>query len=254
MDIVIGGINCHYIQEGQGRNVLLLHGWGGSVDSWLPITNHLKQQCCVTVLDFPGHGSSGFPANCSWSVDEFCDFIIEFIEKMGITGCDIIAHSFGGRVSLMLSAKRPDVVGKLILTGCAGLIPKRSTKYYVKTYAFKAMKRLTYLLPGGATIREKLNGRFGSADYKALSPEMRGTFVKVVNQDLQQFLPQIKVETLLVWGRNDTATPLWMGEVMEREIKGSALIILENAGHFAYLDKCWDFTAITDAFLFPPAV
>ena len=225
MEISIMGRVCRYEQEGQGRDVLLLHGWGGSVDSWIPIFNHLKGECRVTAIDFPGHGGS--------------------------SGCDIIAHSFGGRVAIKLAAERPQLVGRLLLTGAAGLKPRRGAKYYIKTYTFKALKRLTYLLPGGARLREKLGGRFGSADYRALPPAMRATFVKVVNQDLAHCLPNISAETLLVWGRSDTATPLWMGQEMEKQIKGSALIVLEDAGHFAYLDKCDRFIRIMDAYLFP---
>ena len=184
-------------------------------------------------------------------MDEYVAFTAEFMDKIGISGCDIIAHSFGGRVAIKLAAERPQLVGRLLLTGAAGLKPRRGAKYYVKTYTFKALKRLTYLLPGGAKLREKLGGRFGSADYRALPPAMRATFVKVVNQDLAHCLPHITAETLLVWGRSDTATPLWMGQEMEKRIKGSALIVLEDAGHFAYLDKCDRFLRIMDAFLFP---
>lgn len=251
MEISIMGRICRYEQEGQGRDVLLLHGWGGSVDSWIPIFNYLKGECRVTAIDFPGHGGSGLPDESGWSVDEYAAFTAEFMEKIGISGCDIIAHSFGGRVAIKLAAERPQLVGRLLLTGAAGLKPRRGAKYYIKTYTFKALKRLTYLLPGGAKLREKLGGRFGSADYRALSPAMRATFVKVVNQDLAHCLPNIKAETLLVWGRSDTATPLWMGQEMEKHIKGSALIVLEDAGHFAYLDKCDRFLRIMDAFLFP---
>lgn len=251
MEISIMGRVCRYEQEGQGRDVLLLHGWGGSVDSWIPIFNHLKGECRVTAIDFPGHGGSGLPDESGWSVDEYAAFTAEFMEKIGISGCDIIAHSFGGRVAIKLAAERPQLVGRLLLTGAAGLKPRRGAKYYIKTYTFKALKRLTYLLPGGARLREKLGGRFGSADYRALPPAMRATFVKVVNQDLAHCLPHIKAETLLVWGRSDTATPLWMGQEMEKHIKGSALIVLEDAGHFAYLDQCDRFLRILDAFLFP---
>ena len=251
MILDINGVACRYEQYGQGRDVLLLHGWGGSVDNWIPVTNFLKDKCRVTVIDFPGHGQSGEPDESGWAVDEYFDFTAAFIEKMGIAGCDIIAHSFGGRVTLQLAAKRPELVGKLLLTGAAGLKPRRSAKYYVKTYTFKFLKKMTYILPGGAKLREKLSGRFGSADYKALKPSMRATFVKVVNQDLAWCLDKITAETLLVWGRNDTATPVWMGQEMEKHIKGSALIVLEDAGHFAYLDKCDQFLRIAEAFLFP---
>ena len=88
-------------------------------------------------------------------------------------------------------------------------------------------------------------------DYKALTPSMRATFNRVLRQDMTECLPRIKASTLLVWGEDDTATPLWMGQEMEKCIKGSALIVLENAGHFAYLDQCAQFLRIAEAFLLP---
>lgn len=251
MEIQIRGMKCRYEQVGEGKDVLLLHGWGGSVDSWIPVTNFLKDKCRVTVIDFPGHGMSDDPDENGWSVDEYFDFTAEFIEALGIAGCDIIAHSFGGRVALQLAAKRPELVGKLLLTGAAGLLPRRGAKYRIKTAVIKVLKKLTYIIPGGRWIRERFGGAFGSEDYRALKPSMRATFVKVVNQDLQWCLEMIKAETLLVWGRSDTATPLWMGQEMEKRIKGSALIVLENAGHFAYLDQCAQFLRIAEAYFFP---
>lgn len=252
MEIEIGGLRCHYVQEGEGRDVLLLHGWGGCVDSWLPVFNHLKERCRVTALDFPGHGGSGSPPEEGWSVDEYADFTEEFMEKTGIAGCDIVAHSFGGRVTLLLASRSPEKVGRLLLTGCAGLLPKRGAGYQLRSGLFKAAKGVLHVLPGGEALRKKLGGHLGSADYRALEPGMRATFVKVVNQDLAPCLPGIRAETLLVWGRNDNETPLWMGQTMEKEIRGAALVVLENAGHFAYLDQCAAFLRILDAYFFPP--
>ena len=100
-------------------------------------------------------------------------------------------------------------------------------------------------------LREKVAGHLGSTDYRALAPGMRATFVKVVNQDLAPVLPRISAETLLVFGRNDQETPLWMGEALRDGIRGSALVVLENAGHFAYLEQCAAFLRIMDAFFFP---
>ena len=61
MEITIKGVKCRYEQAGEGKNVLLLHGWGGEAASWLPVYHHLRDKCRVTALDFPGHGRSGLP-------------------------------------------------------------------------------------------------------------------------------------------------------------------------------------------------
>lgn len=251
MDAMIGGVRCHYIQEGQGPDVLLLHGWGGSTESWLPVTEHLKTRCRVTALDFPGHGGSGSPPESGWSVDDYRDFTAAFVEKIGIYPCDIVAHSFGGRVALLLAATRPQLVRRMLLTGCAGLLPKRSAAARAKSSVFHKLKTMSEHVPGGRALREKVAGHLGSSDYRALAPGMRATFVKVVNQDLSPVLSDIRAETLLIFGRNDRETPLWMGEELRDGIRGSALVVLENAGHFAYLEQCAAFLRILDAFFFP---
>ena len=97
--------------------------------------------------------------------------------------------------------------------------------------------------------REALVQRFGSADYKALSPEMRKTFVKVVGYDQSALLSHIKNPTLLIWGDRDTETPLWMGQQMEKEIADSGLVVLEGGTHFAYLEQATRFQTIVRQFL-----
>ena len=97
--------------------------------------------------------------------------------------------------------------------------------------------------------REALVQHFGSADYRALTPFMRQTFNRVIAQDLTPCLAKIKAPTLLVWGENDTATPLWMGQQMEKEIPDAGLVVLKGCGHFAYLDKYGEFRLIAESFL-----
>ena len=91
--------------------------------------------------------------------------------------------------------------------------------------------------------------KYGSADYNALDDEMKKTFVKVISQDLRPMLKEINASVLLVWGENDTETPLWMGQIMENEIKDAGLVVFENDDHFAYLRQWPRFVAVAKAFL-----
>ncbi len=244
------GLKCRYEQAGEGRDVLLLHGWGGQVSSWLPVFHHLREKCRVTALDFPGHGQSDAPPEEGWDVAQYARFTAAFIEKLGIQRCDIVAHSFGCRVAIVLSATRPELVDRMLLTGAAGLRkpPTFLDRLRERFYAF--LKKLSEVIPGGKKLRERFVGHFGSSDYRALPEGMRRTFVKVVSEDLSPYFPSIQAQPLLVFGRQDTETPVWMGQKMEKEIGGAALIVLEDAGHFAYLDKLYEFLRILDAYLF----
>ena len=82
-----------------------------------------------------------------------------------------------------------------------------------------------------------LKKKFGSADYRNATPIMRDTLVKTVNEDLTDLLPNIKQSTLLIWGENDTATPLEDAKKMESLIKDSGLVTIKGAGHFSFVEQ-----------------
>ncbi len=247
----IEGLNLNYICEGQGKDVLILHGWGACINTMMPIHNHLKEHFKVYTLDLPGFGESDEPKEV-WGSHDYADFIKKFIDEMRISEVILIGHSHGGRISIVLSSQYTELVSQMILIDSAGVIPKRTKKYYFKVYTFKTLKKIystMFFFVEKEKRLEKFYKRFGSTDYKASNGIMRQIMVKVVNDNLRPLLSDIKAQTLLVWGRNDEDTPVYMGEIMEREIKGSGLVVLENAGHFSYLDQFPRFKLIVDSFL-----
>ena len=263
MFLTAKGVNIYYEQSGAGKNVLLLHGWGCSTKHFAPIAQDLTKDHRVTVIDFPAHGQSGRPPE-PWGVKEFAACVNDLMGQLGIAPCDIIAHSFGGRVALWLAANEPQLVNRLVLTGCAGIKKpqteeqkKRSEAYQKKkSEAYQRKKKqllaLTHLpLIGGAAQKglKALQTKYGSADYNALDDEMKKTFVQVISEDLRPLLPQIQASTLLIWGEKDQDTPLWRGQAMEQEIRDAGLVIFENDDHFAYLRQWPRFIAVVRAFL-----
>ena len=254
METSVNGLGINYIIEGEGKPLLLLHGWGACIDSFAPVTRELSKYRKVYVLDFPGFGASETPKE-PMSVSDYTELTAQFIREMGIEGTDIICHSFGGRVTIKLAAEHPELVGKIIFTDAAGLMKKRTTKYYIKVYSYKFMKKCAksafmrgFLKLFGVDAVAKVKNA-GSDDYKQLSGAMRATFVKVVNEDLRKYLPLIKSSSLLVYGENDQDTPVYFGEIMEREIPDAGLCVLKNAGHFSYLDQFPQYISIVKVFL-----
>ena len=251
MKINIDGLDLNYICEGQGKNIIILHGWGANIQTVLSIHQHLKGRFKVYTLDLPGFGESDKPKEV-WGSQEYSNFVKQFIDEMGLEEVTLIGHSHGGRISIVLANNYPELVKKMILVDSAGIIPKRKLKYYFKVYSFKTLKKLyslTFFYIDKEKRLEKFYKKFGSTDYKASDGIMRNIMVKVVNDDLRPLLKDIKSQTLLIWGRDDEDTPVYMGEIMEKEIKGSGLVVLENAGHFSYLDQFGRFQLIIDSFL-----
>ena len=243
----INGLNISYQVAGEGDTVLLLHGWGGEAASFLPVFEWLAESHKVYALDLPGFGQSQIPPT-AWNTSDYAWFVKAFLEKFSIPKTHLIGHSFGGRISIILSAEHPEKVDKLILVDSAGIIPPRTAKYYSRVGIAKFGKLLRRCGKYGNHLANAVSQRIGSKDYQEAG-DMRATFVKVVNQDLRGFLPRIAASTLLIWGEDDKDTPVSFGQIMEKEIPDAGLVVLKEAGHFSYLDQFPQFCRIVASFL-----
>lgn len=246
MDLIINNCKVYYEKQGEkGKALILLHGWGQNTTMMKPIADHFENNFQVYNIDFPGFGKSEEPKE-PWGVEEYTEFLHQFILNQKIEQPILLGHSFGARVSLLYASKYP--VEKMIITGGAGIRPKRGIGYYVRVYSYKAMKAIMKL-PILNKYNEKLQTKFGSDDYKNTSGVMRNSFVKIVNLDLTGILSSISAEVLLVWGDQDDATPLWMGKKMEELIPNAGLAIFEGEGHYAYWNQMGRFLKVLDIFL-----
>lgn len=246
------GISVGYTDEGSGPALVMMHGWG-CTGATLAAVARVALDCGrrVVSIDFPGHGSSAEPPTV-WGVEEYTRCVEALIGREGLLRPALLGHSFGGRVGILYASRHPGEVERMILVDSAGLKPKRGLRYYYKVYNFKAMKRLLYLLHGRAAAEEILDARrkkAGSADYAAASPRMRAILSRVVNEDLRNCLPKIDCPTLLVWGEEDTATPLADAKYMEQHIPDAGLVSFAGAGHYSFLDRPAQFAAVIRSFL-----
>ena len=119
-------------------------------------------------------------------------------------------------------------------------------------YSYKLARKLAQAKvtkPLFGPLYEKMRQNRGSEDYRNASEVMKKTLVNLVNLDLTPLMPQVKQSTLLIWGENDTETPLRDGQIMEKKLPDSGLAVIKNAGHFPFLENWAQFSAVLDAFL-----
>lgn len=249
-EIEIDGLRARYYIDGEGPAMILMHGWGCEASTLASLVPVAAEQHTVYSIDFPGFGKSVEPYEV-WGVEEYTLWLEKFIAALGIVNPVLLGHSFGGRVGILYSSRHHDVK-QLILVDAAGIKPKRPLSYYYKVYSFKAAKKIWELLLGKEKAKariERMRASRGSSDYSNSSPMMRAILSKVVNEDLTDRLSYIKAPTLLMWGENDTATPISDAKIMESRIPDAGLVNFPGCGHYSFLDNPYLFRSVLRSFI-----
>lgn len=255
MRLEVAGVDIHYEQHGAGADVVLLHGWQCDRTLWRSLIEALAPHCRVTAIDFPAHGQSGRPPE-AWGVPAFADCTLALLDALDIRHCDLVAHSFGARVSIWMLKEQPARFGRAVFTGAAGIKPPPTQRTRRRQKQYRALRRvcdsfshIPFLRKASGRAREALVQRYGSSDYVVLDEAMRAVFREVVNLDLRPYLSEIQASTLLFWGEKDDLTPLWMGQMMQQEIPDAGLVVAQGAGHYAYLEQAAFFERVVKHFL-----
>ena len=216
--------------------IIFLHGWGRSGDDFDMQASFFKDRTILTI-DFPPFGRSQQDIK-GWNIFTYAGLLMSLCDHLNIETADFIGHSFGGRILIIVAAVKRSLVHSCILVDSAGMKPRRSLKYKFNLALYKFKRKL-----GLKSLRQ------GSPDYAKLSPEMKETFKSIVGTYLEPYAQKIANKTLIVWGRLDNETPLYMAKRLNKLIKNSKLVVLENGGHFSFIDCPLEFYNIVNEFL-----
>ena len=214
-------LSFQYVFKDSKNTILFLHGWGCNINYMLPLSYSNNYNSLV--IDLPGFGKNKellFP----YTIDDFVEEIVLLISSLDIKVTHIVGHSFGGKLATRLS--RLLKVKGLILISASTFHKIRGPKYYLKVWFYKFVKKFK--------IFSKLTNSFGSKDYKTLSPVMKKTMSKIINESVTADLKAISIPTILIYGSKDKITPLYIAKRTKKLIKDCEMIVL-NGNHFAYL-------------------
>lgn len=233
MQVVINNLLVKYNKQGSGPVVLLLHGWGDTEKTFKDLIIKLKKQYCCVSLDLPGFGDSQAPIDV-WGINDYAEFVQEFIDKIDIQPQYVIGHSNGGTIAMYLAAHKLLNPKKLILLSSAGIRDEQNLKRLVYKVIAKTGNKATKVLPVHirSKLRKKLYKTAGSDIF--VSPALQDTFKKVVGYDIKKDAEIVSQPTLLVFAKDDIDTPVRYGEKLNRVITNSKLEVLENGGHFIH--------------------
>ena len=227
--------NLYYDKVGTSpKKIIILPGWGDNRKTWDYFIHFFSAYFTIYIFDYPGFGNTIFP-NHDLTIYDYACIFNDFLNEYDITNPIIIGHSFGGRLIILLASIYKRSFKKIILIDSAG-IKNFSLKKVFRKYLYKFLKKLKFLFKNKNKYLKKLLCFCGSTDFKNINKNMQKTFINIVNTNLIKDIPNIKDETLIIWGINDLETPYKDAIKFNKLINNSYLIPINNSGHFPYLD------------------
>lgn len=235
--------DVNYVDYGTNKKgvIVLLHGWGQNIEMMDMLGHPFEKTHRIIILDFPGFGGTPEP-DSFWSVTDYTNFLHEFLTSLNVKNPILIGHSFGGRVAICYASKYK--TEKVVLLS-APFRPSKKKKSNMKVKIYKVVKKVKLFKP----LADYLRNKWGSADYKNASDILRGSLVKIVNEDLTENAKNITCPTLLIYGVLDTDVPIKEAEDLEKLISDAGLIKYEGTHHYAYLENLNQTIAILHNFL-----
>lgn len=217
---------------------MFLHGYLSSKEAFAAQIAYFSKFYRVTAFDFVGQGNSG-ELQEAYSVEDYAAWTEQLLSDLGVQNPWVVAHSFGCRVAVKM-AKRGNVsLEKLVLTGPAGVVLPRGAKYRRRVRAYRFVKKFA------PRFAEK---HFGSAEYRTLSPIMRESYKKIVNEDLRGDAACIQGRVLMIVGKEDTVTPLKEAQAYLAVMRNANVAVMDG-GHFAFAQHPMTFNLLVEEFL-----
>lgn len=228
-----------FLQKGKGKDLLLLHGYLSSKEAFAAQVAYFSRFFRVTAIDFLGFGNSG-ALKSAFSVGDYAQWLVSVLTELKVVKPHVIAHSFGCRVAVKAASGVDGLFDKIVLTGPAGIILRRGFSYRFKVGLYRFIKRFA------PKFAER---KFGSAEYRSLSPLMKESYKKIVNEDLRACAREVWNEVLIIEGTEDTVTTAAEAETYLQSFPRAKMRMIEG-GHFAFAENPVSFNVITEEFFY----
>ena len=212
------------------KTIVFLHGWGGNLSNFSYFAGVFNNFGYTTLnINLTEHGFKNLKEN--FTIYDYSEVVVKLIYKLKLKNLILVGHSFGGRLAIIISSMY-NVCDKIVLVDSAGLKPRFNLITKLKVLNYKINKKLVSL----HLKNEKSLEKYGSTDYKCLKPNLKSVFKNVVNEDLTYLLKNIKIKALIVFGKFDKDTPLYMAKKLHKKLENSHFLVY-NGGHYSYLDE-----------------
>ena len=236
-----------YVEVGVGQPLMLLHGLFGALSNFSDLIEHFKHSHKVIVPILPLYDLDLLHT----TVKGLAKHVQQFIDHKGYDQIHLLGNSLGGHVGLVHILSHPEKIKTLTLTGSSGLFenamgdsyPKRGDYEYIR-----AKTAETFYDPAVAT-KELVDEVFEITNSRIKVIKIIALAKSAIRNNLGDELGQIKVPTLLIWGKNDKVTPPFVAEEFHKLIPNSELAFIDQCGHAPMMEVPGAFNEILEKFL-----
>lgn len=265
--VTVDGKKMHYIEKGDGKPVILIHGFLYSTVMWNKSIDALASKFKTYAVDLWGWGYSERLNPAEYSFPFYAQQILKFMDALNIRKASLVGQSMGGGISIYLAAHYPDRVDKLVLVDPAAIPYPMTTIGWIYQQPF--IGEFLNALPGDALMenniksiwfydRNKVSNEYvqevvrplrvrGSSD--GMMYILRSMLKPPYVEEEVKMLAQIHKPILIVHGREDKAVPLNRSEKLNRLWKESKLVVFDKAGHSPHEEYPEEFNRIAIDFL-----
>lgn len=245
----VGGLRVRYVDTGRGsRPLLLVHGLGGAIESWIHNIDALAKKykdLRVIAIDLPGFGFSDKP-KISYTIKLYVDFVANFAKKLDMGSFAIAGSSLGGHVAVELALAYPKIISKLILISPSGALPKSfkgspALWRYVKVLRAKSIDETKKALY--AVDNKPVSDDYAKAAYKKFAmPGAKDAFLSALAGSAKSprltgsRLSKLRAPALVLWGKTDIMIPAKYVDPFVKT-KNMRVLLLENCGHRPHVDR-----------------
>jgi pimeloyl-ACP methyl ester carboxylesterase len=253
----LDGLALHYLVEGRGPAVVLLHGLGGFAESWRHNVTHLARQATVYALDLPGFGLSGKP-RATYHLPFFVRTVHGFTEALGLGSVALVGHSLGGAVAMAYALTYRGEVERLALL--AGVVPGFGYRasWLLRLIALRGVGELLGAINAAPAYRAAISRCFVEPDRAEVgflvdcaratrtSPEARAAYLATlrdVRRDFREYsehyrkaIAQLDVPVLAIHGRQDPVVSVAHCAALVDGCRRGAVRWIERCGHFPQIE------------------
>jgi 2-hydroxy-6-oxonona-2,4-dienedioate hydrolase len=246
-DLINDG-NFSYIEKGEGKPIIILHGLMGGLSNFEGVTSFFPEKGYkVLIPQLPLYSMPMLKT----TVKNFAKYLKKFIEYKELDDVILLGNSLGGHIGLLYTKLYPEKVKALVITGSSGLYESAMGDGYPKRgdYEFIKKKAQDVFYDPEVATKEIVDEVFATVNDRVKLVKTLAIAKSAIRHNMAQDLPTMQTPTCIIWGKEDSVTPPDVAELFDELLPNSDLFWVEKCGHAPMMEHPSTFNTILDEWL-----